>query len=211
MLNIALPKGRLGNKIYDMLLASGFATETQEEGDRKLIMRDEEAGISYFWVKPSDVATYVECGAADVGIVGKDLLLEQNPEVYELLDLKTGICRLAVAAPKDFRDDSRRQLKVGTSYTNVARRYYESIGRDVAIIPLHGSVELAPLTGLSDVIVDIVETGRTLKENGLEVVTEIVPISARFIANKAHYEFKRMEIQNMLDCLKEQVAAKEEK
>ncbi len=191
MLNIALPKGRLGEKVYGMFAAAGYECPAILENNRRLIFENERAGVRYFWVKPSDVAIYVERGAADVGVAGKDILLEYAPEVYELLDLKVGKCRMAVAAKHDFYDDQRRTLHVATKFTKIASDYYASQGRDIDIIHLNGSVEIAPLLGLSDVIVDIVETGRTLKENHLEVRETVVPISARLIANKASYEFKR--------------------
>ena len=163
MLNIALPKGRLGEKAYAMFEKAGLPCPAIREGGRKLIFENEELGLRYFWVKPSDVAIYVERGAADIGIVGKDILLEYEPEVYELLDLKMGKCRMAVAAKNGFRDDPRRTLRVATKFTNIAGSYYLSKGRDIDIIHLNGSIELAPILDLSDVIVDIVETGTTLK------------------------------------------------
>ncbi|MBQ6998018.1 MAG: ATP phosphoribosyltransferase [Oscillospiraceae bacterium] len=190
MLNVALPKGRLGEKVYTMMEKAGFACPAIYENNRKLIFENPEKGVRYFWVKPSDVAIYVERGTADIGIVGKDILLEYEPDVYELLDLNIGKCRMAVAAPKGFRDDPRRTLRVATKFSNIAARYYRGIGRDIDIIHLNGSIEVAPILGLSDVIVDIVETGTTLKENDLEVLQTIVPISARLIANKASYKFQ---------------------
>ena len=190
MLNIALPKGRLGEKVYGMFEKAGYATSASEESDRKLIVENREAGTRFFWVKPSDVAIYVERGAADIGVAGKDILLEYEPDIYELLDLRTGCCRMAVAAKKGFRDDTRQTLRVATKFSNIAARYYLSKGRSIDIIHLNGSIELAPIIGLSDVIVDIVETGRTLRENGLDVVETIVPISARLISNKSSYKFK---------------------
>ena len=193
-LNIALPKGRLGDRVYAMFAEAGFACPDILEENRKLVFENPELGLRYFWVKPSDVAVYVERGAADVGVAGKDILLEYMPDVYELLDLRVGKCRMAVAAPADFRDDPRRTLRVATKFTNIAAGYYAALGRDIDIIHLNGSVEIAPILGLSDVIVDIVETGRTLKENHLEVRETVVPISARLIANKAAYEFKRERI-----------------
>ena len=196
-LNIALPKGRLGDKVYDMFARAGFECPDILEEHRKLIFENPVLGLRYFWVKPSDVAVYVERGAADVGVAGKDILLEYTPEVYELLDLKVGKCRMAVAAKHDFYDDQRRTLHVATKFTKIAADYYASIGRDIDIIHLNGSVEIAPLLGLSDVIVDIVETGRTLRENHLEVRETVVPISARLIANKASYEFKREQIDRL--------------
>ena len=197
MLNIALPKGRLGDKVYSMFADAGFECPDILEENRKLVFENPALGLRYFWVKPSDVAVYVERGAADVGVAGKDILLEYAPEVYELLDLKVGKCRMAVAAKHDFYDDQRRTLHVATKFTKIASDYYASQGRDIDIIHLNGSVEIAPLLGLSDVIVDIVETGRTLKENHLEVRETVVPISARLIANKASYEFKRETVDRL--------------
>ena len=204
MLNVALPKGRLGEKVYAMFEKAGFECPSIKEENRKLIFENPEKGVRYFWVKPSDVAIYVERGAADVGVVGKDILLEYEPDVYELLDLNTGKCRMAVAAPRDFRDDPERTLKVATKFNNIAREYYASLGRDIDIIYLNGSIEIAPILGLSDVIVDIVETGTTLRENNLEVFETIVPISARFIANKASSQFKNEPIEKILASLAEQ-------
>ena len=197
MLNIALPKGRLGDKVYAMFAQAGFECPDILEENRKLVFENPALGVRYFWVKPSDVAVYVERGAADVGVAGKDILLEYAPEVYELLDLKVGKCRMAVAAKEDFFDDQRRTLHVATKFTKIAADYYASLGRDIDIIHLNGSVEIAPILGLSDVIVDIVETGRTLQENHLVVRETVVPISARLIANKASYEFKRERIDRL--------------
>jgi len=208
MINIALPKGRLGEKAYRMLKNSGYACPSIEEPGRKLIFENPEAGVRYFWVKPSDVAIYVERGAADLGIVGKDILLEYDPEVYELLDLKMGVCRMAVAGRRDFRDPVGRTLKVATKFPNIARRYYDGKCRDIDIIRLNGSIELAPILNLSHVIVDIVETGSTLQENDLVVYEEIVPISARLIANVASYQFKDGQINAIRRSLQEQVEKK---
>ena len=177
MLNIALPKGRLGEKVYDILERAGYGCKTIRDNGRRLVFENTELGICYFWVKPFDVSIYVERGAADIGIAGKDILLEYSHDVYELLDLNLGKCRMAVAAPRDFRDDGRKTLKVATKFVNIAKRYYASVSRDIEIIKLNGSIELAPILGLSDVIVDIVETGTTLRENGLEVKETILPIS----------------------------------
>ena len=199
MLNIALPKGRLGEKVYAMFEAAGFECPEIKENSRKLIFENKEAGVRYFWVKPSDVAIYVERGAADIGVAGKDILLEYAPDVYELLDLDIGKCRMAVAAKKDFRDNPRTTLKVATKFSNIAQNFYSSKGRDIDIIHLNGSIEIAPILGLSDVIVDIVETGTTLKENDLEVIDMIVNISARLIANKSSYKFKGELIDKITD------------
>ena len=202
MLNIALPKGRLGEKVYTMFKAAGFPCPSIEEQNRKLIFENEEVGVRYFWVKPSDVAIYVERGAADIGVAGKDILLEYRPRVYELLDLDVGKCRMAVAAPKTFRDDPTRTLRVATKFSRIARDHYASKGRDIDIIHLNGSIEIAPILGLSDVIVDIVETGTTLKENDLEVFETIVPISARLIANTTSFKFKNEAIETVLQQMK---------
>ena len=190
VLNIALPKGRLGEKVYSVFEAAGFECPSIKENSRKLIFENAEAGVRYFWVKPSDVPVYVERGAADVGVAGKDIILEYAPDVYELLDLGMGKCRMAVAAPKGFVDDPNRTLRVATKFSRIAREYYASVGRDIDVIHLNGSIEIAPILKLSDVIVDIVETGTTLRENDLEVREEILPISARLIANKASFRFK---------------------
>ena len=211
MLNVALPKGRLGDKVYDLLAGVGYGCPEDYNATRKLVVENPAAGIRYFLVKPSDVAIYVEHGAADVGIVGKDILTEASADVYELLDTGLGKCRMCVAAPADYKDDPSRPVRVATKFVNIAKSYYASIGRDIDIIKLNGSIELAPILGLSDVIVDIVETGTTLRENGLRVVTEFMPISARFIANKASYQFKHREMDEMLEKLRAALAAKEEK
>lgn len=205
MLNVALPKGRLGEKVYDMFEKSGYECPSIKEVNRKLIFENEEAGVRYFWVKPSDVAIYVERGAADIGVAGKDILLEYAPDVYELLDMNLGKCRMAVAAKKDFRDNTENTLRVATKFPNIAKDYYSKKGRDIDIIKLNGSIEIAPILNLSDVIVDIVETGKTLLENDLEPKETIVPISARLIANKSSFKFKMEQIENIKNSLKAQV------
>lgn len=197
MINVALPKGRLGDKAYAILEQSGYPCPAMKEDNRRLTFENPDAGVRYFLVKPSDVAVYVERGAADIGIAGKDILLEYRPDVYELLDLKMGRCRMCVAGPKDFRDDLSRTLRVATKFPNIARAYYSGMSREIELIHLNGSIELAPLVGLSDVIVDIVETGKTLYENGLAPLEEIVPISARLIANKASFKFKGEQISTL--------------
>ncbi len=197
MLNIALPKGRLGEKVYSMFKNAGFPCPSIEETNRKLIFENEELSLRYFWVKPSDVAIYVEHGAADIGVAGKDILLEYEPDIYELLDLNMGKCKMAVAAENGFRNNPQRTLRVATKFANIAKNYYASLGRDIDIIHLNGSIEIAPILGLSDVIVDIVETGTTLKENNLSVIETIVPISARLIANKSSFKFKNAQIEDI--------------
>lgn len=208
--NIALPKGRLGEKVYGMLETAGFACPEIKKNDRRLIFESEDKTVRYFWVKPSDVAIYVERGAADIGIAGKDILLEYNPDVYELLDLGVGKCRMAVAAKCGFRDMGDRTLRVATKFPGIASAYYEKKGRDIDIIKLNGSIELAPILGLSDVIVDIVETGTTLKENNLEPTEDVVPISARLIANKSSFKFKHEQIQAVFKALEKQCGEGEE-
>ena len=205
ILNVALPKGRLGEKVYDMFEKAGFPCPSIKENNRKLIFENKEVGVRYFWVKPSDVAIYVERGAADIGVAGKDILLEYNPDVYELLDLNIGKCDMAVAAKSGFVDDRNKTLTVATKFTNIAKKYYGSQGREIDIIHLNGSIELAPILELSDVIVDIVETGATLKENKLEVVEKFLPISARLIANKANFKFKSQVIEKIITELSEKV------
>lgn len=205
MLNIALPKGRLGETVYAMFEQAGFECPSIRETNRKLIFENQEKQLRYFWVKPSDVAIYVERGAADIGVAGKDILLEYAPEVYELLDLGVGKCRMAVAAKTDYREDPRKTLQVATKFSNITKSFYAAQGRDIDIIHLNGSIELAPILGLSDVIVDIVETGTTLKENHLAVVETILPISARLIANKSAFKFKGHEIEGLVQGLRQQL------
>ena len=205
MISVALPKGRLGSKVFDIFEKIGYDCDEMHSDSRQLIFTSEENGISYFLVKPSDVSIYVEHGAADIGIVGKDILLEYEPDVYELLDLNIGKCNMCVAGKNDFKDNPDVSLRVATKFVNIAKTYYKSINRDIEIIKLNGSIELAPILNLSDVIVDIVETGTTLKENNLSVLTKIIPISARLIANKASYKFKTDEIQNIIHKFKEEI------
>ena len=200
MVNVALPKGRLGEKVYKLFEAAGYGCEDIFEG-RKLVFENKEAGVRYFLVKPSDVPIYVERGAADVGACGRDILLEYEPNVYELRDLGLGKCRMVVAAPEGFSDESEYPLRVATKFVNIAQDYYASVGRDIDIIHLNGSIEIAPILGLSDVIVDLVETGRTLRENNLRVYEEIMDISTRLIANRSGYNFKSEAINEMLERL----------
>ena len=197
MINIALPKGRLGEQVYTLLEKAGCPCPSIREKNRRLVFENEAAGVRYFWVKPSDVGIYVERAAADIGVAGRDILLEYQPEVYELADLGVGRCRMCVAGRKGVRERPRQTLRVATKFPNIASRYYSALSRDIEIIKLHGSIELAPLLGLSDVIVDIVETGKTLLENGLELRETVVPISARLIANKVSYKFKHEEISRL--------------
>ncbi|MBQ6961757.1 MAG: ATP phosphoribosyltransferase [Clostridia bacterium] len=203
MLNIALPKGRLGDQVLSLFSKIGYDCGGIYENDRRLVLESPENGVRYLLVKPSDVAIYVEYGAADIGVVGKDILLDGNPDVYELLDLGIGKCCICVAGPEDYVEDRETVLRVATKFTTVAKKYYSSLNREIQIIKLNGSIELAPILGLTDVIVDIVESGRTLKENHLKVLETIVPISARLIANRASYLFKNDTIVSITRKLQE--------
>ena len=202
-LNIALPKGRLGERVYEMFEKIGYGCPAIREKNRSLIFENEENKVRYFWSKPSDVAIYVERGAADIGVVGKDILLEYEPDIYELLDMNTGKCRMCVAAKNTFRDNSEKTLRVATKFVNIARAHYDKKGRNIEICKLNGSIEIAPILGMTDVIVDIVETGTTLKENDLEVIETIIPISARLVANKASSKFKSQQINDIRRKLQE--------
>lgn len=191
-LQIALPKGRLGESAYAIFERAGFPCPELREKSRKLIF--ENGGLRYFWVKPADVGVYVERGAADIGVVGSDILAEEGPDVYELLDLGIGKCRMAVAAKKGFCDEGQGVLRVATKFPRIAADYYAAAGRRIDLIKLNGSIELAPILGMSDVIVDIVETGKTLLENGLAPYADVMDISARLIANKASFRFQNERI-----------------
>jgi len=203
MLNIALPKGRLGDQVLSLFSKIGYECAAIYENDRRLVLESPESDVRYLLVKPSDVAIYVEYGAADIGVVGKDILLDSAPDVYELLDLGIGKCRLAVAGKEDYAENREAVLRVATKFQNVTKKYYSSLNRDIEIIKLNGSIELAPILGLSDVIVDIVESGKTLRENHLKVLEEIVPVSARLIANRASYLFKNDLIMDIMRKLEE--------
>lgn len=201
-INIALPKGRLLKKVYDLFKKIGYENKELLEDNRKLVF--ENKGIRYLIVKPSDVGIYVEKGVADIGIVGKDILLENSHDIYELLDLKFGKCKICMASIKDYKEDIERRLRVATKYINVSKKYFDSINRDVEIIKLNGSVELAPILNLSDVIIDIVETGSTLKENNLIVIKDIVDyISSRLIVNKVSFKFKNDLISEIVRSIEE--------
>ena len=203
MLTVALPKGRLGDKVYELFSKIGYECGAIYEDNRKLVFENEETGVRYLLVKPSDVAIYVEHGAADVGVVGKDILMDAKPDVYELLDLGIGKCKLAVAAKNGYVEDRDRVLRVATKFANVTKDYYSALNREIEIIKLNGSIELAPILGLSDVIVDIVESGKTLVENDLHVETDVAQVSARLIANRSSYMFKREEIGRIAEKLAE--------
>ena len=206
MLNIALPKGRLGDKVYELFASIGYDCSEIYSDNRKLVFENEANGVRYLLVKPSDVAIYIAHGAADIGVVGKDILEEGNFDIYELLDLNLGKCNMCVAAPNDYVEDFDRPLRVATKFVNIAKNYYISLNREIEIIKLNGSIEIAPLLGLSDVIVDIVESGKTLKENNLRVYEQIMPISARLIANTSSYKFKGNDIDTLMEKLKKELA-----
>lgn len=206
MLNIALPKGRLGDKVYELFASIGYDCSEIYSDNRKLVFENEANGVRYLLVKPSDVAIYIAHGAADIGVVGKDILEEGNFDIYELLDLNLGKCNMCVAAPNDYVEDFDRPLRVATKFVNIAKNYYISLNREIEIIKLNGSIEIAPILGLSDVIVDIVESGKTLKENNLRVYEQIMPISARLIANKSSYKFKGDDIDTLMEKLKKELA-----
>lgn len=206
MLNIALPKGRLGDKVYDLFASIGYDCSEIYSDNRKLVFENKENGVRYLLVKPSDVAIYIAHGAADIGVVGKDILEEGNFDIYELLDLNLGKCNMCVAAPNDYVEDFDRPLRVATKFVNIAKNYYISLNREIEIIKLNGSIEIAPILGLSDVIVDIVESGKTLQENNLRVYEKIMPISARLIANKSSYKFKNENIDTLMEKLKKVLA-----
>lgn len=199
---IALTKGRLEEHALEIFKSIGVDITELEDKGRKLIFKceNQQFNIEFFLVKAPDVTTYVEYGAADIGIVGKDTLMEKNKEFYEVLDLRVGKCRFALAALPDFSiDEGYNRKKIATKYPEVAREFFRTKGLDIEIIKIEGSVELAPIVGLADAIVDIVETGSTLKENGLIIVEEICPISARMIVNKASMKTKKEEIGKIIE------------
>ena len=200
-LSIALPKGRLGEKVYERFARAGYPCPEVLSESRKLFFENPDLSVRYFWAKPSDVPIYVERGAADIGVAGKDILLEYEPDVYELADLDTGKCRMCVAGPAGVYQDDKKTLRVATKFSRIARMHYAKKGRDIDIIHLNGSIEIAPIIGLSDVIVDIVETGSTLRENHLEILETIVPLSARLIANRASYFFRKEQVDQLVTKL----------
>ena len=206
MLTIALSKGRLADQTLDLMEKAGYDVTAAREKSRKLILEDQDAGLRFILAKPSDVPTYVEYGAADIGVVGKDTLLEEGRQLYEVLDLGLGRCRMCVAGPASLKDklDEIPNKRVGTTYPKITRNYFEGVKKEsVEIIKLNGSVELAPLTGLAEVIVDIVESGRTLYENGLDVLETVADISARIVVNRVSMKMKADEIKPMISKLRE--------
>lgn len=199
MISIALTKGRIEKEAIKILEEAKFGIDELKDKGRKLVFNDTKEDIRYFLVKSNDTVTYVEHGAADVAIVGKDTLLEKSENYYEVLDLGIGKCKFIVATLPSTNIFNRiGHIKIGTKYPKVTKKYFESKGMDVEIIKIEGSVELAPILGVSEGIVDIMETGTTLKENGLVVVDEICDISTRVIVNKSSFKLKRNEINNFI-------------
>lgn len=201
-LTVALAKGRLAELAMDIFSQIGMDCSEMKEKTRKLIFTNEETKMKFILVKASDVPTYVEYGAADIGIVGKDTLLEENRNLYEMVDLGFGKCSMCVCGPVELKDklDSMPNLRVASKYPKIAKKYFnDEKGQTIELIKLNGSVELAPLVGLSDVIVDIVETGNTLRANGLDVLAEVVPLSARFVVNKVSMKMERERIMNIVE------------
>ena len=213
-LTAALAKGRLAMKAMEMFKAAGIpCEEMSESGSRKLIFENKDLGMRFFLAKASDVPTYVEYGAADIGIVGKDTLLEEGRRLYEVLDLNIGRCRMCVCGPESARELLKRHelIRVATKYPRIAKDYfYNRKDQTVEIIKLNGSIELAPLVGLSEVIVDIVETGSTLRENGLTVLEEICPLSARMVVNQVSMKTENQRISALIRDFQELVRKKEE-
>jgi ATP phosphoribosyltransferase len=208
MIYFALAKGRLAEESATLLKKCGVDTDVLKEDTRKLVLESGDGKYGFFLVKPSDVPTYVESGVADLGIAGKDTLLEEDKDLYEMLDLKLGECRLCIAGYPHRSDAlTRPHLRVATKYVQTAKRLFASRGEEVEIIPLHGSIELAPVTGLADVIFDVVQTGSTLKANGLEVLEEVYTgITARLVVNKVSLKTKAEELLPLIAKLKETVS-----
>ena len=207
-LTVALAKGRLAELSMDLFIKNGYDCSAMKEKSRKLIFTDEKNKMKFILVKASDVPTYVEYGAADIGIVGKDSLLEENKNLYEMINLGFGACKMAVCGPIELKDKYRKinNLKVASKYTKTAESYFQDqLGQTIELIKLNGSVELAPLVGLSDVIVDIVESGKTLKENGLDVLEDICPLSAWFVVNKVSMKIHRDRIMKIVEGFKEEI------
>lgn len=207
-LTVALAKGRLAELAMELFISAGMDCSEMKEKTRKLIFTDEKNKMKFILVKATDVPTYVEYGAADIGIVGKDTLLEDNRNLYEMIDLGFGKCKMAVCGPASLKGklSGMTNLRVASKYPHIALKYFqEDKGQTIEIIKLNGSVELAPLVGLSDVIVDIVETGKTLKENGLDVLEDVCPLSARFVVNKVSMKMEKERIMNIVRAFQNQL------
>jgi ATP phosphoribosyltransferase len=210
-ITIALSKGRLFDEALVLLNQAGVEIAASELGSRKLVISDHQGRYQFFMVKPIDVPTYVEYGVADVGIAGRDVLLESNADIHQPLDLRIGLCRMVVAAPKATARENYNELsavRIATKYPRITTEFFTRRGIPVEIIPLSGSVELAPLLGLSDRIVDLVASGRTLAENGLEIVEPILDISARFVVNRASYQIKRQGVTELIARLSKAIEEK---
>lgn len=204
-LTIALPKGKLFGPAAKLLAAAGYSVEGLSEDSRRLVHTNEATKVRFIIVKTADLPTYVEYGAADVGVIGKDVLVEENKAVYELVDLKFGLCRMMVAVPEALRREKLADyahMRVATKYPNTAENFFRDAGIQMEIVKLNGSIELAPMVGLAEIIVDLVETGRTLKENKLVEVAEIAPATARFIANRVSFKMKFERINALTEELK---------
>lgn len=204
-ITIALPKGKLFDKAADLLASIGYHADGLSEDSRKLVITNDETKVKFIITKTMDLPTYVEYGAADIGIIGKDVLLEEGKDVYELLDLKFGLCRMVMAVPENLQQDKfsdYMQMRVATKYPNIARRFFHGMGVQMELIKLNGSIELAPMVGLAEMIVDIVETGRTLKENRLMEVATINTCTARLIANRVSFKMKFERITSMVEKFK---------
>ena len=211
MLTIALSKGRLADQAIELLEKAGYDCTAAKEKSRKLILEDPTTGLRFILAKPTDVPTYVEYGAADIGVVGSDTIIEENRNVYEVLDLGFGKCKMCVCGPASAKKllENHEQIRVATKYPVIAKDYFHNEKhRTVDIIKLNGSVELGPIVGLSDVIVDIVETGSTLRENGLGVLEEICPLSARMIVNQVSMQINGDRIRDLISKLKEKLEEK---
>ncbi|MDR9851995.1 ATP phosphoribosyltransferase [Paenibacillus sp. VCA1] len=204
-LKVAMPKGRIYKKAAELFRKAGLPIEAEVDETRKLVIDLPELGMEFILAKPVDVPTYVEYGAADIGIVGKDVLMEENRDVYELLDLGIAKCRMSVIGLPNWQPGI--QQRVATKYPNVASQYFREQGQQVEVIKLNGSIELAPLIGLADRIVDMVETGQTLKENGLVEMSRIFDITSRLIANRVSYRMKNAQIQSLCDRLQKAIAS----
>lgn len=205
MLTVALAKGRLAEESAALLEKCGVDASVVFEDTRKLVLYSKDEAYRFFLVKPTDVPTYVEYGIADIGIVGKDTVMEAERELYEMLDLGFEKCRLCIAGPRGTDISGPSRLRVATKYVNTAKRLFGARGQEVEIIKLNGSIELAPVTGLSDVIFDIVQTGSTLRANGLEVLEEVFDISARLVVNKVSLKIKAEEILPLIERMKKEI------
>ena len=211
-LNIALAKGRLASKAMDMFEQIGISCEEmKDKNSRKLIFVNEELGIRFFLAKANDVPTYVEYGAADIGIVGEDTILEEGRNLYEVMDLGFGKCKMCVCGPESAREvlENNQLIRVATKYPNIAKDYFfNRKHQTVDLIKLNGSIELAPIVGLSEVIVDIVETGSTLRENGLQVLEEVCPLSARMVVNQVSMKMENERINKLVNDIKNYLESK---